>query len=471
MFLGLRLHFRNKNKQNTISKNNKNDSVKKNSSAEGVVDSDIGINIEERDKVDCMSVEDTEISQEVELGKETQGEYASGDRQTSVNESNNEHGIEDQNGDNSKDNNADHNTNNANSNGIGKEGDEVSKSVAIKKSTYANTLIKIMNDKGNQLFTVPTDFNCKGEEVVLFDEDLVREGSEKWKLTDIVVDADDMCFFKFKDDEGMKYILEQSPWITRLLNVPLEAWSIKRISVISRRLGRPVMMDQVTSEMCNGGTGRLGYARVLVEVDASNKFLDKVEINFMDDKKNVKMSKWVKVEYSWKPDRCNHCNEFGHSINHCKEKPINNIKTENKRMKNVSNMDGNKEGFVEGPNSSPKTKRSWRISKENVEELKRSANKYSVLAEESNFDEGVDPFLDKRLIVDEFIKKNLQPFIMDTKHWSYDMINYFKYAWEAMERKDYEVSDEEDVYENVNQVVYNVIADVVMGSMDGSFNA
>ncbi|GKC20786.1 retrovirus-related pol polyprotein from transposon RE2 [Tanacetum coccineum] len=150
-------------------------------------------------------------------------------------------------------------------------------------------LAHIINVEDNQLFTVPTSMNCKGEEVVLFDEEMVKEGSEKWLLTvcgylwgvkcmlmsssiileecgryglkDIVVDAEKMCFFKFKNEEGMKYIIDQSPWIVngkplivqkwdpeiiieketpckipvwiRLYNVPLEPWSTKVISTIS----------------------------------------------------------------------------------------------------------------------------------------------------------------------------------------------------------------------------------------------
>ncbi|GKG08259.1 RNA-directed DNA polymerase, eukaryota, reverse transcriptase zinc-binding domain protein, partial [Tanacetum coccineum] len=94
----------------------------------------------------------------------------------------------------------------------------------------------------NKLYTIPTSVNNKGEEVVVFDEEPVLEGCEKWKFTvcgyfvgckmhindlkyntrrmwtrfglkDIVVDSDEMCFFKFKDEEGMKYVIDQSPWI------------------------------------------------------------------------------------------------------------------------------------------------------------------------------------------------------------------------------------------------------------------
>nr|GEY44858.1 hypothetical protein [Tanacetum cinerariifolium] len=113
--------------------------------------------------------------------------------------------------------------------------------------------------------SVPTSVNEKGDDVVIFYEDLVNEGSEKWKFTvcgyfvgssmpvyevkynirrmwgkhglrDIVVDNDEICFAKFKDEE---------------------AWSKKGISTISRRLGRPIMMDKMTVDMCNKGKVRL----------------------------------------------------------------------------------------------------------------------------------------------------------------------------------------------------------------------
>nr|GEX42686.1 RNA-directed DNA polymerase, eukaryota, reverse transcriptase zinc-binding domain protein [Tanacetum cinerariifolium] len=354
----------------------------------------------------------------------------------------------------------------------------------------------------------------KGEKVVLFDEELVREGSEKWKLTvcgyfvgckmhvnvvkynvkrmwgkfglkDIMVDAEGMCFFKFKKEEGMKYVIDQSPPLVngkplivqrwdpkvvivkespykiliriRLYNVPPKAWSIKSISAISSRLGRPMMMDQMTSDMCKERSGRLGYARVLVEIDASKPFLDKVEINYVDDAKNAK-----------------------HVVSGESEK---------RNSKNMDHLDNNEEGFVEvknkknrngingipkPPYEEPRNKQSsppkvqslnidkrWKVNKENVEELKKSANKYALLSEEENKEERVDLFIDKRLIVDEFIKKKLQPLCIETKEWTYDKIKYFKYAWEAMERKDNVSSVEEDMYENTNQVVNYIIVDEV----------
>ncbi|GJW86809.1 RNA-directed DNA polymerase, eukaryota, reverse transcriptase zinc-binding domain protein, partial [Tanacetum coccineum] len=194
-----------------------------------------------------------------------------------------------------------------------------------ENNSYVEALSKNLIESDNKLFSVPASVNEKGEEVVIFDEELVNEGSEKWKFTvcgyfvcsnmpgykvkynirrmwgkyglrDIVVDNDEICYAKFKDEESMNLVLEQSPWMVngrpfivqkwdpqvtivksapckipvwiKLFNVPLEAWSIKGISTLSSKLGRPIMMDKVTTDMCNRGIGWLGYARVLVKIEA-----------------------------------------------------------------------------------------------------------------------------------------------------------------------------------------------------------
>ncbi|GJX76396.1 RNA-directed DNA polymerase, eukaryota, reverse transcriptase zinc-binding domain protein [Tanacetum coccineum] len=55
---------------------------------------------------------------------------------------------------------------------------------------------------------------------------------------------------------------------SRMINVPLEAWSPRGINTLASRLGRPMMMDSTTALMCHKGIGRIGYARVLMEMDA-----------------------------------------------------------------------------------------------------------------------------------------------------------------------------------------------------------
>nr|GEY60325.1 translocase of chloroplast 34, chloroplastic isoform X2 [Tanacetum cinerariifolium] len=359
-------------------------------------------------------------------------------------------------------------------------------------SSYASKLNANITN-GNKLFFVPTCTNNKGDEVVRFEE-LVKEGCEKWKynicgyfavcrmfvyelkynirrmwgrygLKDIVVDADEMCFFKFKSEEQkMNFVLDQSPWLVnrkpmivqkwdpeaiivkeapckipiwiKLFNVPLEAWSIKGISTISSRLGMPVKMDNMTAEMCKEGSERLGYARVLVEIDAGNYIPTRRE-------------------------------QFNENVKHM-------YQPKNQGIKQNGN-EGKDKTAAESVKASSGAGKTWNISKENVNELKRSANKYAVLAEEDNVSLGKDfgnEFADKRLIVDEFIKKKLQPTATETKDWNYDMLNYFKYQWKAMERKEAmgnDESDEEDVYVNQNGAIHDITENEVRGKVFGNW--
>ncbi|GJT33308.1 RNA-directed DNA polymerase, eukaryota, reverse transcriptase zinc-binding domain protein [Tanacetum coccineum] len=338
------------------------------------------------------------------------------------------------------------------------------------KMSYANRLADGMKPYNNDLFFIPTTMKDNGEKVVVFDEELVKEGSEKWKYT---------------NEEGMKYIIDQSPWLVngkpllvqkwdpesvivkespckipiwiRLLNIPLEAWNVKGISALASRLGRPIKIDQIMSgDMCRVGSRRLGYARVLVEINAEDDFFDKIEINYVDDMKKVKSTKWVKVEYTWKPSRCSQCKVFGHSLQSCEKRPKPIVDTNIKANDSNKNEGANKEGFmetvkpmtnnqkrneqVEGSvdlNTSPKI---WKVGQDTLKEFRKCANKYAYLCDDENNE--VDPFINKRLIVDEFFKKKSSLLGNDSSY-------------------------EEDVFENDNPAAKSFVADEILRNDDG----
>nr|GEV38076.1 hypothetical protein [Tanacetum cinerariifolium] len=283
--------------------------------------------------------------------------------------------------------------------------------------------------------TKDADTNLKDELVDLLGNNVVTQYYTK----------KEMCFFKFKSEEQMNSVLDQSPWLVNgkpmivqkwdretiiikeapckitiwiwLYNVPLEAWSNKEISTISSTLGMPIKMDHMTAEMCKQGSGRLRYARVLVEIAARKAYIDKVEIDYVDNKMYVKKMKWVKVEYSWKPERCNHCWVFGHNFNNCKARPRTIAEVE-KGINKQDKGEYNTEGFVEVRNMKNKVgnfgnynngyqgnkmparrdqnqcREGLEISKKNAKELKRGANKY-VVNEENGSNVEVE-FTDKR---------------------------------------------------------------------------
>ncbi|GJV91772.1 RNA-directed DNA polymerase, eukaryota, reverse transcriptase zinc-binding domain protein [Tanacetum coccineum] len=345
-----------------------------------------------------------------------------------------------------------------------------------KQTSYASSLTKSLFADGNKLFTIPTSINSKGEKVVLFDEELVMEGCDKWKLTvcgyffgckmhvnvlkynirrmwtrfgleDIVVDSDEMCYFKFKDEEGMKYIIDQSPWIVngkhlnvqkwdpevvieketpckihvwiRLYNVPLKAWSIKGISAIS--------------------------SRVLVEVDAGKRYLDKIEINYVDAMNKVKMTKWVRVEYSWKPDKCDHCNKQGYKGN------VMNI-----QQKYVVKQKLPESNCKEGDKGNPINVQDKGKSCETCNDSKRG---------EDMLEFDGDVCQDDRIIVDRYILRKMQPPPEEIQKWTYDMQQYFKFKWNYINRME-DSSDEEDILEE-NDAANDLVADETGG---GDFN-
>ncbi|GJZ57169.1 RNA-directed DNA polymerase, eukaryota, reverse transcriptase zinc-binding domain protein [Tanacetum coccineum] len=157
-----------------------------------------------------------------------------------------------------------------------------------KKLNYKEVMNPYAQNIDNKLLEIPTVFE-DGREVVVFEEELVFEGSKKWMLTlcgrfvgmqmnynelkynirrmwgrhglsDIVM-QNGVYLFKFKNEEGMQFVLESGTWMVnnkpmliqkwdptviidksdpkklplwvKLYNIPLEAWSVKGISAIS----------------------------------------------------------------------------------------------------------------------------------------------------------------------------------------------------------------------------------------------
>ncbi|GKE14412.1 zinc knuckle CX2CX4HX4C containing protein [Tanacetum coccineum] len=66
-------------------------------------------------------------------------------------------------------------------------------------------------------------------------------------------------------------------WV-RIMNVPLEAWNVEGISRLAGMIGNPIIMDRITTSMCEKSYGRASFARVLIKVDAEKGLVDIVEV-------------------------------------------------------------------------------------------------------------------------------------------------------------------------------------------------
>ncbi|GKE81034.1 RNA-directed DNA polymerase, eukaryota, reverse transcriptase zinc-binding domain protein, partial [Tanacetum coccineum] len=233
--------------------------------------------------------------------------------------------------------------------------DDLSKS---SEKTYASATKSSSYFETNKLLFVLTELNEIGDEVVVFDEELVELGmlnvanQSPW-----IVNSKPLMVYKWDPSVGIKKSepKEVPDWI-KLLDVPMKAWTTKGISDISSSVGRLVIMDSMIAYVCKNGVGRTEFARVLVEVDANKGFKEAIELQYRDKQHKVKGTKTVKVVYDWKPFICSHCVVFGHDHTSCKVR----TKTEEEITKDKadasmninkieSNLNGNKKnGYVQG---------------------------------------------------------------------------------------------------------------------------
>ncbi|GKD58587.1 zinc knuckle CX2CX4HX4C containing protein [Tanacetum coccineum] len=135
---------------------------------------------------------------------------------------------------------------------------------------------------------------------------------------------------------------ESSP--VKIFNIPVEARNAKGISIIARRVGTPIIMDRITTSMCEKAYGRASYARVLIEIDASEGLIDSIDVCY----KSLGRSMSLRVEYPWTPPVCSFCRVFGHSFEACKSRELTEVEilkkaeSKGKQAQKVNEGQGNK---------------------------------------------------------------------------------------------------------------------------------
>jgi hypothetical protein len=100
----------------------------------------------------------------------------------------------------------------------------------------------------------------------------------------------------------LKLSLSNVPMWIKLHNLPIEFGSNTCLSYAASGVGKPLCADSVTEEQL-----RLGFARVLVEVNIDSDFPQEIEIVGADGSKVA-----VGIEYPWLPVKCKKCKAFGH---------------------------------------------------------------------------------------------------------------------------------------------------------------
>ncbi|GJW65485.1 reverse transcriptase domain-containing protein [Tanacetum coccineum] len=87
--------------------------------------------------------------------------------------------------------------------------------------------------------------------------------------------------------------------------------------LISMKLGRPIMLDAYTSNMCVKYWGRKTYTRVLIKVSAKNALLDSLIVAIPFPNGMGHTIENIDVEYEWQPPQCGSCKIFDHNHECC----------------------------------------------------------------------------------------------------------------------------------------------------------
>ncbi|GJU37522.1 zinc knuckle CX2CX4HX4C containing protein [Tanacetum coccineum] len=108
-------------------------------------------------------------------------------------------------------------------------------------------------------------------------------------------------------------------WV-KLHDVSIQVFEEDGISLIASFIGKLVMLDSYTSSMCNDSWGRSSFARCLIEVNSEADLVDVVNIGIPLLTRANFTKETIRVEYEWRPPRCDICKIFGHVHDQCPKK-------------------------------------------------------------------------------------------------------------------------------------------------------
>ncbi|GJU66522.1 zinc knuckle CX2CX4HX4C containing protein [Tanacetum coccineum] len=172
----------------------------------------------------------------------------------------------------------------------------------------------------------------------------VHNAWAKYGFESVIV-RDGFFMFKFSSHEGMTKVLDGGSWFirsrplmlniwcantkmkkvdytripvwTKIHNVSVVAFSEVRLSLITTQLGRPLMLDACTSDMCLNLWGPKTYVRVLIELSTDKAIMDSVTVAIPFPNGTGHSLENLDVTYEWRPLRCLNCKIFNHDDDCC----------------------------------------------------------------------------------------------------------------------------------------------------------
>ncbi|GJS12514.1 putative ribonuclease H-like domain-containing protein [Tanacetum coccineum] len=231
--------------------------------------------------------------------------------------------------------------------------------VRAPQQSYAHVTTKLESLIFSKPKIVPNEVDENGDEYVIFDDEYnIRRLWSRFgfkEVLEMIVECSSSSFImREKWDINMnihKIEPDKFPLWVILCNLPLEAWSINGISALASRIGKPMIMDAMTTNMCKHRIGRIGYARVLVEVQDKKGLPKKIKVVYQNAVKEKIIHKTMQVKYDWTPPLCLECNNVDGFTNvQCKKVDKENVVKQSKpnnkfKISNLNGGWGNKQVF------------------------------------------------------------------------------------------------------------------------------
>ncbi|GJS46822.1 zinc knuckle CX2CX4HX4C containing protein [Tanacetum coccineum] len=134
----------------------------------------------------------------------------------------------------------------------------------------------------------------------------------------------DFFLFQFETKEGMESVLENGPWLIRLVPLILNVWThntdLKKAEIKSALVWVKLHHVPIVAYF-ESSWGRSTYARALVEVSADKELMESIVIAIPKWKDKGHSLATIEIEYEWKPPRCSTCMVFDHVTEKCPKIP------------------------------------------------------------------------------------------------------------------------------------------------------
>nr|GEZ11107.1 hypothetical protein [Tanacetum cinerariifolium] len=245
-------------------------------------------------------------------------------------------------------------------------------------------------------------------------------------------------FFLFQfNKDGMEKVMESGPWLIRgaplnlniwnqntilkkdtikfapvwvkLHHVPIVAYSEIGLSLITTQLGKPIMLDSYTSNMCLSSWVRNTYARAL-EFSAEEELKKSIIIAIpLSNEKSHSFAN-IDIEYEWDPPRRDTCKVFDHVNEKCPKNPKEEVPMKEAVIDGDDGFTAVKKKYTKAPDKN--------IKVEGVRLMKPSINLQYCKVEKGETSMRNDPLVYKKATSDKF-ESPLGLCSLMFKHWDW----------------------------------------------------